>query len=143
MPSKTSTLVEIEMPAVAPAKTPIAALEWDTVWLLDRWRAMQRIRRAEEVIADLIQAGEARCPCHLYIGQAGGGCGGVCAALRREDTVWGGHRSHGHYLAKERAARSGLFRGNSRQSYGLLRRTRRLNASVGGGCRHPRNDSNR
>ena len=42
---------------------------------------------------------EARCPCHLYIGQEAVAAG-VCAALLREDSVWGGHRSHGHYLAK-------------------------------------------
>jgi pyruvate dehydrogenase E1 component alpha subunit len=75
------------------------ALEWDTVWLLERWRDMQRIRRAEEVIADMVTSGEARCPCHLYIGQEAIAAG-ICAALRPDDTVWGGHRSHGHYLAK-------------------------------------------
>jgi len=60
---------------------------------------MLRIRRAEEAVADLIESGEARCPCHLYIGQEAIAAG-VCAALNRTDTVWGGHRSHGHYLAK-------------------------------------------
>jgi TPP-dependent pyruvate/acetoin dehydrogenase alpha subunit len=68
-------------------------------WLLAQWRTMQRIRRAEEVIAELVERGEARCPCHLYIGQEAIAAG-VCAALVDEDTVWGGHRSHGHYLAK-------------------------------------------
>jgi TPP-dependent pyruvate/acetoin dehydrogenase alpha subunit len=47
----------------------------------------------------MVESGEARCPCHLYIGQEAIAAG-VCAALRRTDTVWGGHRSHGHYLAK-------------------------------------------
>ncbi len=60
---------------------------------------MTRIRRAEEAVAALVESGEARCPCHLYIGQEAIAAG-VCAALTREDTVWGGHRSHGHYLAK-------------------------------------------
>jgi len=68
-------------------------------WLLHQWTAMLRIRRAEEAIATLIESGEARCPCHLYIGQEAIATG-VCAALERTDTVWGGHRSHGHYLAK-------------------------------------------
>lgn len=68
-------------------------------WLLDRWTTMTRIRRAEEAVAALVESGEARCPCHLYIGQEAIATG-VCAALTREDTVWGGHRSHGHYLAK-------------------------------------------
>lgn len=68
-------------------------------FLLDCWRTMYRIRRAEELIAELVENGEVRCPCHLYIGQEAIATG-VCAALAREDTVWAGHRSHGHYLAK-------------------------------------------
>lgn len=60
---------------------------------------MLRIRRAEEAVAQLIESGEARCPCHLYIGQEAVAAG-ACAALESSDTVWGGHRSHGHYLAK-------------------------------------------
>jgi len=70
-----------------------------TEWLLDRWETMTLIRRTEETIADLIESGEARGPCHLSIGQEAVAAG-VCAALEPEDTVWGGHRSHGHYLAK-------------------------------------------
>jgi TPP-dependent pyruvate/acetoin dehydrogenase alpha subunit len=68
-------------------------------FLLDCWRTMYRIRRAEELIGELVERGEARCPCHLYIGQEAVATG-VCASLACEDTVWGGHRSHGHYLAK-------------------------------------------
>ena len=60
---------------------------------------MVRIRLFEEKVADLIEGGEVRCPCHLYIGQEAIAAG-VCTALREDDTVWGGHRSHGHYLAK-------------------------------------------
>ncbi len=60
---------------------------------------MTRIRLAEEAVAALVESGEAGCPCHLYIGQEAIAAG-VCAALEIEDTVWGGHRSHGHYLAK-------------------------------------------
>jgi pyruvate dehydrogenase E1 component alpha subunit len=60
---------------------------------------MTRIRRAEEAVAQLVESGEARCPCHLYIGQEAIAAG-VCAALDLKDSVWGGHRSHGHYLAK-------------------------------------------
>ncbi len=70
-----------------------------TDWLLDRWEMMLRIRRAEEAVAQMVESGEAGCPCHLYIGQEAIAAG-VCAALNRDDTVWGGHRSHGHYLAK-------------------------------------------
>jgi pyruvate dehydrogenase E1 component alpha subunit len=60
---------------------------------------MVRIRLAEEAVARMVESGEARCPCHLYIGQEAIAAG-VCAALDRADTLWGGHRSHGHYLAK-------------------------------------------
>lgn len=80
---------------------------FDRDWLLERWREMHRIRRAEEVIADLVETGEAKCPCHLYIGQEAVAVG-VCSALRTTDTVWGGHRSHGHYLAKG-GSLEGLF----------------------------------
>jgi pyruvate dehydrogenase E1 component alpha subunit len=60
---------------------------------------MLRIRLFEERAADLVEAGEIKTPCHLYIGQEAIAAG-VCAALGQEDYVWGGHRSHGHYLAK-------------------------------------------
>lgn len=67
--------------------------------LASMYRTMMRIRVAEEGIADLVDSGEVCCPCHLYIGQEAIATG-VCAALEREDYLWGGHRSHGHYLAK-------------------------------------------
>lgn len=60
---------------------------------------MLRIRLFEERAADLVEAEEIKTPCHLYIGQEAIAAG-VCAALEEEDYVWGGHRSHGHYLAK-------------------------------------------
>ncbi|HLW75564.1 MAG TPA: thiamine pyrophosphate-dependent dehydrogenase E1 component subunit alpha [Bryobacteraceae bacterium] len=63
------------------------------------WRAMLRIRLAEEAVARMVESGEAGCPCHLYIGQEAIAAG-VCATLEARDTIWGGHRSHGHYLAK-------------------------------------------
>src|SRR5438132_11078927 len=67
--------------------------------LLGMYASMTRIRLAEERLAELVEGGEVRCPCHLYIGQEAIAAG-VCAALDREDYVWGGHRSHGHFLAK-------------------------------------------
>lgn len=73
--------------------------EMPAAWRLTQWRTMMRIRRTEEMIADMVERGQVRCPCHLYIGQEAVATG-VCAALLREDTVWGGHRSHGHYIAK-------------------------------------------
>jgi len=68
-------------------------------WLLHQRTTMLRIRRAEEAVAQMVESGEAVCPCHLSIGQEAIAAG-VCAALHPSDTVWGGHRSHGHYLAK-------------------------------------------
>src|SRR5215470_17993187 len=67
--------------------------------LLALYKQMVRIRRCEERLANLVEAGEVKTPCHLYIGQEAIAAG-VCAALEKEDYVWGGHRSHGHYLAK-------------------------------------------
>lgn len=66
---------------------------------LRMYEAMVRIRISEEHLADLVEASEVGTPCHLYIGQEAVAAG-VCAALTREDYLWGGHRSHGHYLAK-------------------------------------------
>ena len=60
---------------------------------------MLRIRLFEETAAQLVEAGELKTPCHLYIGQEAIAAG-VCSLLEPEDYVWGGHRSHGHYLAK-------------------------------------------
>jgi len=67
--------------------------------LLEFYSKMLLIRRVEEQVGQLVEQGEARCPCHLYIGQEAVAVG-VCAALKRGDTVWGTHRSHGHYLAQ-------------------------------------------
>ena len=67
--------------------------------LLKFYTVMTTIRVAEERIGDLVEAKEISCPCHLYIGQEAIATG-VCSALRSGDTVWGTHRSHGHYLAQ-------------------------------------------
>jgi TPP-dependent pyruvate/acetoin dehydrogenase alpha subunit len=66
---------------------------------LEMYRSMQRIRRFEEAIAECAEAKEFKGPTHLYIGQEAVAVG-VCTALRRDDYIFGGHRSHGHYLAK-------------------------------------------
>ncbi len=63
------------------------------------YTTMVRIRLFEERLAELLETGEVKTPCHLYIGQEAIATG-VFAALTSEDYVWGGHRSHGHYLAK-------------------------------------------
>lgn len=67
--------------------------------LIDMYAAMVRIRRTEERLADMVDGKEIGTPCHLYIGQEAIAVG-ICAALTKDDFVWGGHRSHGHYLAK-------------------------------------------
>ena len=63
------------------------------------WRAMLRIRRIEETIADRYAEQQMRCPVHLSIGQEAAAVG-VCAALSAQDYVLSSHRSHGHYLAR-------------------------------------------
>lgn len=67
--------------------------------LRQMYLTMLRIRLAEEAAAELLERKEIHCPTHLYIGQEAVAAG-VCAALRRDDYVFGNHRSHGHYLAK-------------------------------------------
>lgn len=83
------------------AGSPQVAAETDIspTLLHHLFKDMLRIRIFEERAADLVEAGEIKTPCHLYIGQEAIAAG-VCAALNRDDYVWGGHRSHGHYLAK-------------------------------------------
>lgn len=60
---------------------------------------MKRIRLCEESLVQPIINGKIKCPVHLYSGEEAIATG-VCAALNREDLVFGNHRSHGHYLAK-------------------------------------------
>ena len=75
--------------------------------LHDFYAMMLLIRAAEERIGGLVEAGEVHCPCHLYIGQEAIAAS-VCAVLQPGDTVWGTHRSHGHYLAQGGSLK-GLF----------------------------------
>ncbi len=60
---------------------------------------MKRIRLCEESLIQPITDGRIRCPVHLYSGEEAIATG-VCAALKKNDTVFGNHRSHGHFLAK-------------------------------------------
>lgn len=59
---------------------------------------MLLIRRAEETIGELVVGGEAKCPCHLGIGQEAIAAG-ISEHLSPDDRVFSGHRSHAHYLA--------------------------------------------
>lgn len=67
--------------------------------LQDLYATMLRIRLTEEGFVEPIQNREIRCPVHLCSGEEAIAAG-VCAALDRDDYIFGNHRSHGHYLAK-------------------------------------------
>jgi len=56
------------------------------------------IRRVEETVAQMVASGEAKCPCHLAIGQEAIAVG-VAAHLNPRDRVFGAHRSHSIFLA--------------------------------------------
>lgn len=62
-------------------------------------RTMLLVRRVEETIAGLVETGEARCPCHLAIGQEAAAVGVGLALDPTLDRCFGAHRAHGHYLA--------------------------------------------
>lgn len=67
--------------------------------LLDLYHHILRIRLVEETIAQKYQEQEMRCPVHLCIGQEAIAVG-VSYVLQKQDIVFSGHRSHGHYLGK-------------------------------------------
>lgn len=77
---------------------PTVLGNWSTESLLEALEMMLRIRFAEEAVADLINSGDAKCPCHLGIGQEAVAVG-ISSHLRNTDRVFGGHRSHTHYLS--------------------------------------------
>lgn len=80
----------------SPETQPPASVATRSLHLLE---SMVRIRMVEEAIATHYSEQQMRCPVHLSIGQEGAAVG-VSAALRRDDQVMSGHRSHAHYLAK-------------------------------------------
>jgi len=63
------------------------------------YRTMIKIRFCEESFVEPIIKKQVRCPCHLYSGEEAIATG-VCAALNKNDYIFGNHRSHGHYIAK-------------------------------------------
>ncbi|MBN1636134.1 MAG: thiamine pyrophosphate-dependent dehydrogenase E1 component subunit alpha [Deltaproteobacteria bacterium] len=63
------------------------------------YRMMLRIRVCEESFVEHILNREVKTPCHLYSGEEAVAVG-LCAALSKEDYIFGNHRSHGHFLAK-------------------------------------------
>lgn len=66
--------------------------------LIDMLRKMILIRKAEEKIAQHVEFGLIKCPCHLGIGQEAVGTA-VAMIMRNSDRAFGAHRSHTHYLA--------------------------------------------
>ena len=63
------------------------------------YRSMLRIRRLEEEVARVYPSDKIKSPVHLSIGQEAVSVG-VCAALEKQDVVFGTYRGHALYLAK-------------------------------------------
>ncbi len=63
------------------------------------YRAIRRIRRVEEVTAEIYPSDKIKSPVHLAIGQELVSVG-VCDALRPDDVAGGSYRSHAVFLAK-------------------------------------------
>ncbi|WP_129645427.1 thiamine pyrophosphate-dependent dehydrogenase E1 component subunit alpha [Peristeroidobacter agariperforans] len=78
--------------------SPIDVGAYDDATLRHFLTLLFRIRFAEEKVGELVERGLAKAPCHLGIGQEAVAVG-VSAALNARDRVFGGHRSHSHYLA--------------------------------------------
>jgi 2-oxoisovalerate dehydrogenase E1 component len=71
----------------------------DKARALALYREMLNIRRTEEQLTRSYAQGLIPGACHTYIGEEAVAAG-VCAHLRRDDTVLSTHRGHGHALAK-------------------------------------------
>lgn len=82
----------------AECNAPVALDNQPTDALVAALRDMLLIRLAERAVQELSRSGEAKCPCHLGIGQEAVAVG-ASLHLRASDRVFGGHRSHAHYLA--------------------------------------------
>ena len=63
------------------------------------YRSIKRIRRAEEVVAEIYPTDKIKSPVHLGIGHEAVQVG-ICENLEKEDVVFGYYRSHPLYLAK-------------------------------------------
>jgi len=63
------------------------------------YRSLLRIRRLEEEVARVYPSDKIKSPVHLSIGQEAVSVG-VCAALEKQDVVFGTYRGHALYLAK-------------------------------------------
>lgn len=67
--------------------------------LIEFYKTMLKIRMVERKIESEYQYDEIKTPIHLSIGQEAIAAG-VCAHLKKEDYLFGTHRSHAQYLAK-------------------------------------------
>jgi len=74
-------------------------MPYNKAFLTGLYRMMKSIRLCEESLIEPILNGSIRCPVHLYSGEEAIATG-VCAALDKDDYIFGNHRSHGHFLAK-------------------------------------------
>jgi TPP-dependent pyruvate/acetoin dehydrogenase alpha subunit len=63
------------------------------------YRALYRIRRLEEAIAEIYPTDKIKSPVHLSIGQEAVSVG-ICEALEPQDVVFGTYRGHALYLAR-------------------------------------------
>ena len=63
------------------------------------YRTMARVRRFDEKVTELFEAGEIKGTAHSYVGQEAVAAG-VCANLTERDFVASHHRGHGHCIAK-------------------------------------------
>lgn len=90
-----------ELGALADPRIPTSPLNLEGQELVELCRQLETmilIRRTEECIAEMVTAGLTGTPCHLGIGQEAIAAG-VCANLEITDRIFGGHRSHGPFLA--------------------------------------------
>jgi 2-oxoisovalerate dehydrogenase E1 component len=63
------------------------------------YSTMVKVRRFDEKVAELFQAGIVKGTAHSYVGQEAVATG-ACANLREDDYIVSNHRGHGHTLAK-------------------------------------------
>ena len=77
---------------------PLEIEGWDAATLCRLLGGMLTIRRTEQALGRLVVDGHVVCPVHLAVGQEAIPVG-ISLHLTARDRVFGGHRSHGHYLA--------------------------------------------
>ena len=94
--SSRSTLGALVDPSAYRADIDVDGIDDELV--VGWFKSMLSIRLAEEAIGDMVASGEAKCPCHLGIGQEAVAVG-VADSIRGSDRCLGAHRSHSHYLA--------------------------------------------